>query len=451
MVNRRFAAALAAALLVSTAAVAQDDTHSFFSLSGTGGVAVMALPGLDNIVTQGPGAPANGNVLATGATIGLSFATGIGSIGGYDTFLGGNAFATYVSATGSSTKTFTGSGLLVIPGFSTPANGSITLTTSRTSGGPATAGLTVNSTNPEGGTASQTASGTTTGPGDGGQSGSAAKPGSAGNSFIFGGGNTQVASGVATALAYGAIADSSGSIFIAVGDLAGLSVSSSSTQSAIYTGADITFGATSAPENGMSVQGYIGPSYRYMGQKGTSDIAVDIPEVSGQPAVHPLYSLKRDVDLKTHYLGSVAGIGFSKALSDTVTFSLGAEGAVYLTQTNATGNESVTISGGSGVAGLPFGPQTVQQANGSASANGFAYAVRAQTAVTFALSQNMHLTLAGSADYLSSVARGGNANVAYTNSAPNANASWASGGGAPLLSFGDMWSFTGTASLTGSF
>ena len=91
----------------------------------------------------------------------------------------------------------------------------------------------------------------------------------------------------------------------------------------------------------------------------------------------------------------------------------------------------------------------------SDSADGLAYALRGQAALTMALQDNMQVTLAGSAEYLSRVAAVSHAGLgAPTITEPGAGDLTYTGPGTSdtsLLSFGDMWNVSGSISLTGQF
>jgi hypothetical protein len=446
-------AAVIPALLGSTAVMAQDDTHPFFGLGANGGVAVLKLPaGQNGVLTQGDVQGAGSDPLMIGGTIGFNGVIGIGKVGDYDAFMGANLFATYANGSSTRTQNFSGVGLVAIPGIQTPANASINLTTSRAAG--AVASVNVVDNNPEGGNATDGFTQTTPAPGNQ-QSASQVTAAGTGNSFVWGAANTQVsAGGVAKALAVGAAADTSGSLLLAVGDLDGLSIATSVQNTILYTGMDVTFGASGVVNDRTVAQAYIGPSYRFIDQwnKTNYSLSVDLPELAGTTVVHPLYTLDRNANVTSNYIGAVIGGSLASKVNDTVSVAFAAEGSLYYMHAALSGSDSVTIAGGSGVAGLPYGPQTVTYGPGaSAFNNGIAYAIRGQASTTVALNPNMDLTLAASVDYLSKVARpNGGADVTYTANATDANASWSSPA-KPLLSFGDMWAFTLTGGVTGHF
>jgi hypothetical protein len=449
--------ALIPALLSSTAVFAADldpqpvpdDTHPFFSLSVNGGVAALKMPdGSNGVLFQGSGSVSDpASPILLGGTVGLGLSAGLGQVGDWDTFVGANVFGTYAQGNSTFNQKFSGVGLIAIPGISTPANGSIDLTTTRIPGGAATATGHVVDHNPQGGGGDVTFSQSS-----GGLSSSSAVTSDPGNSFIFTAANT-VAGANASSLAVGAIADTSGSLFLAVGDLDGFAISSSISQKVLYTGGDLTFGAARAFDSSTSVQAYAGPSYRFLGTSTdmNTSLVADLPEVSGSGVVHPLYSLARDSEVGSHYVGGVIGLSVSHQVSDAISVTLGGEASLYYMHSTLRGKESVSIAGGTGVAPFPSGGQTVTYDGRSASGDDIAYALRGQTAITMSITPTIDLSVAGTADYLSKVARtNGGAGVVYTSDATSADVSWASGAKS-LLSFGDMWAFTGTVSLTGHF
>jgi hypothetical protein len=458
--------ALIPALLGSTAVYAADldaqpapdDTHAFFSLTANGGVAALKMPdGSNGVLFQGSGSVSDpASPILLGGTVGLGFSAGVGQVGDWDTFIGANIFGTYAQGDSTFNQKFSGVGMVAIPGVSTPSNGSINLSTSRIPGGDAHATIHVIDHDPLGGggdvTVDQDSPNLAT-------AASSSNVASAAHSFIFTAANT-IGGANASSLAVGAIADSSGSLFLAVGNLDGLAIQSSISQKVLYAGGDLTFGAARAFDSTTSVQAYAGPSYRFLGTSTdmNTSLVADLPEVSGTTVVHPLYSVARDSEVGSHYFGGVIGASVSHQVTDAISVTLGGEASLYYMHSTLSGRESVSIAGGSGIGdGVnppvigPITPQTVNYNGRTASGDDIAYAVRGQSAVTMSVTPNIDVSLAGTVDYLSKVARtNGGADVVYTQTPTSANASWASGAKS-LLSFGDMWAFTGTASLTGHF
>lgn len=436
---------------MTSPALAQDNGPGYFALTVTGGVSAIKLPGLSEAFTDGAvtteGAPDN---LAYGYTLGVSGAVGLGTVGGYDAFIGINAFGTSASVSNTTTQTFSGRGMVVVSGLTTPSNSSINLSTTR---GPAINSQTgvsvLNPNNGEGGGAGVASANLNQA--NGGGSASTVSSAATGNSFAFGASNATNTPLAPTAAAFGAIANVDGGIFIGVGDLDGLEIDHQTSVDVQYAGADITFGVNKPVDEKSSFQAYGGPSFRYLGQQGSNSLTIDIPEVPGTTVVHPLYTMDREVDIASYYLGGVIGGVYSFAVSDAGTVSLGLEGALYHVGTDIDGQDSYTIAGGSGVAGWGSGSQTVNGPSVSDSASGIAVAARAQAAYSHRLSDNLQLSLTGMVDYLSAAASP-KADVAYAATATGDSASWSSGGGGgSIVSFGSMWAFSVSASLTGQF
>jgi len=425
------------------------------AVSGGVGVGVIKLPsGQNGVLTSGNVTTnASTDKFIVGPNGSLSAAVQLGKLGDMDTFFGVNVFGTYGKGSWNDTTIYSGVGTVIIPGVSLPDNGSITLTTTR--GASATASSSVQYSPPDGtGPYSAVSSANTPGPGDGVQTGADVQAPVGSNSFGVSGSNTAVASGVGNSLAYGGIADESGSILIIAGNLDGLSISTSITTQVLYGGGDVTLGVSKLQDEGLVLQAYAGPSYRYIGQWSTTsigaDMTVNIPEVTGSTSIHPLWSQDTTImtSLNSHYFGGVVGGGIQRAVSDKVTIGVGAEASLYYATAYLRGQGSVRTHDGQDGGGIPSPDRTVVQDLTTTYAGQLAYAVRAQASATYALSETTALTLAGSVDYLSAVARPyGGAVVTGT----NGNASWTSGANNGNVSFGDMLGFTLTASLTGAF
>lgn len=457
-----FKTALLPVLLATTAASAADmapqgtyvvqEDYNYFALGVTGGVTVLDLPDVQTgVFSSGDGSfDPDLDSLAIGATFGASMGASIGQVGDHTVFFGLSGFGSFVTASGSATDSFTGRGLVVIPGYNVPADGTITLNTSR---GPAAAFSSVIHDNPEGGGATVIID-STTADDPALASASAVQPDQVPDRRSFSYGAVNVDNVAGDASAYGAIADSSGSLFMGVGDLDGLTIDTSVSQEVIYAGADLTLGM-GGPTGvaGNSFQAYAGPSYRYMNQRNTTDILVDIPEIPATTVVHPLYALNRAETIESHYAGAVVGITTSQQF-DRFTASLGVEGAAYYQMTSMTGQESVSIYGGAGISDpdIPYPLQVVPQNGISENAEGFAYAVRGQLGLSYAITNNLSIGVAGTAEYLSSVARL-DTSTPLVSTDGDANASWVSGlaDATPLIAFGEMWAFSGTASVVGRF
>ncbi len=451
-----FWVAIVPALLGTTAVVAQD---GFFAAGlSIGGGAIKLPSGQNGVLTLGDvTVTGNPDPLLPAGTLGFNAAAGLGKWGEYDAYAGLNLFATYGTASWSGTQNFSGIGTVYIPGISLPDNGSIELHTTRGDEvGIATSN--VIATSPQGSNYNIDASASTVG-GVGAQSDAAVSGNAdpAPNSFVVAGTNTEVSAPNTngTALAYGGIADTSGSLLIITGDLAGLSISTQTSTQVLYAGGDLTVGVSKVQDETTALQAYAGPSYRFLGQWsnttiGATQLSVDIPE-EASPTVHPLWDQTTTFNtaLNSHYFGGVLGAGVSKQVSDKVSVSAGAELSGYYTLASLNGRGSVRTHDGVSPSNVDSPDITVVQDPVNVLTHTLAFAARAQASATYALADNTGLTVAGSVDYLSAVARpyGG---AAVTGS--GGNASWSSGSGDnSAVSFGDMFVFTGTVTLSGQF
>jgi hypothetical protein len=153
--------------------------------------------------------------------------------------------------------------------------------------------------------------------------------------------------------------------------------------------------------------------------------------------VFPLYSLAWDETIDSTYIGGVVGVATATALSDTMTLNVGGEARIYSVSSDYEGASTASVSGGS-----PSVLEEVAAGATSSSADDVAFGVKGQVGVSWLVADQMQLTLGGSAEYLSKVATVDRPDS--PSMAPGFDAS-------PSLSFGDMWSFGGTISLTGQF
>jgi hypothetical protein len=366
---------------------------------------------------------------------------------GLDAAIGWSGFATMGHVGFTGTETFTGPGVVVIPGITTPGNSSISLTTS-SGGGLAAANSTITNNNPEGGS-SNTAIDSTAG---GGIDAAAVTPSAGRDSFTYAG---VVGNGPGNAAAaYAAIGASDGGIFIGAGDLTGLKISSNFSMDIVYTGADMSVTLSGVVNERTAVQVYAGPSYRYLSQSGESTLSVDIPEVTGSAVTFPEFIMEGNGELKSHYIGGIVGGNVSYIVGPNLIFTLGGEGGLYWVHDKLTGSESYTVQGGNNLVS-PYTPQTVTNSGVSIDGDGLAWAGRLNGIFTVALAPARQLSFGGSVEYLSRVAslRGSPAldSNTYTAGSDGGSATWSKGGGAPSISYGSMWNFTGTISLTGQF
>lgn len=442
--------ACAPCALLTTAALAED-APGFFALGLTGGIAAINLPDSADVLISGDATATGGlDNIALGYTLGLSGAVGIGEVGGYDAFVGFNAFGTLASGSGSTTRELSGRGLLVVQGLSTPITSALIDIETTRGGGASDVNLVVdNPTNGQGGGGGVSSLDLDIVLG-GGSASAVSIP--TGDGFVWGAANATVAPD--TALGVGAIANSGGGMFIAVGDLDGIVIEQSSSFDIAYAGADITFGVNQPLDDSSALQAYAGPSYRYLGQRGESSVLIDIPEVVGSTVEHPIYGMEREADIDSHYLGAVIGGVYSASVSEKGAISVGVEGSLYYASHSFSGRDVYSLTGGNGVAGWAGPDEIVNGPEVGEDVGGIAVAARVQAGYTHQLTDNMQFTLAASADYLSSAAQAGPASdVAYAADADENDAQWssASSGSNTVMSFGSMWAFTLTASVTGQF
>lgn len=437
-----------------------DDAHPFFSLTGTVGGVVMDLPDGGGLFL-GEGA-SDANDLLFGGTVGLSAAIGTGPVlGGLQGFIGLNVFGTYAYADVNKTSAFTGPGVIAMQGGAGPFSSAITIETS-SDGDSAFADITSTHTNPDGGGEAVVVTASTD-PGPGAQDAPYTSNAVVGNSFQWGGGQTRVDGDGGSATAYAALADENGGVFIAAGNLEGLNLTQSYRTEAIYLGGDVTFGVSG--QNGTTtLQGYVGPSYRYLAQRNsmTSNLFVDVPEYT-DPAVaqFPLLSISGTDTFSSHYMGGVAGLMATIPTSATTALTIGVEGGAYYTMASLTSDGIYTVWGGDLADGGVIVPDPVPGAVDEISieydgveyeADTIALAARGTAAYTVAIAQNAQLTFSGTVDYLSAVAQTGvNASIAGYDGDDDGSVTYQSGGDNERISWGQMINLGGSVSLTGQF
>ena len=429
-------------LLAPTATLAADLGVSAsgpgYTLTASGGFVAFGLPAQDTaVVDSGAGSFASTaaaiNALGFKGSLGGSFDLGV--MDGAKLSIGGNVFGAIASGSSSAVDTFTGPGTVVISGYSTPA-GSIALITganpqSAISGtGAAAADQTI----------------TTSGPST---DVIGAVQHAAGSAFSL-----AIASTNPSGAAHGAIATSAGGIFVGTGSLNDLTVATRDTQSLVYTGANISLSASGELADGAELQASVGPAFRRLGQHTTIITTVNIPSQTG--LVMPSYADNRTEDLTSDYFGALGGLGVSKKVNDTTTFSIGGEVGIYNRSSSFTGSESYALGGGSGTSGLPLAAQSVAgSAAPSGSANGMAYSASISGALTLAMTKSLSLSLGGSAEYLSSVPVLSHGVTSLVAGAGGADASYAgaagSAGALPKMGFTSMVNFGATISLGGHF
>jgi len=444
------------ALLCSTALVCAadmprqvqyiDDAHPLFTLTGTIGAVVMDLPDGGGLF-EGEGAN-DPNDLLLGGTIDLSGTAGVGEVlGGLQGFIGFNAFATYAYGNYNKTSSFTGTGVIVMQGGAGPNLGSITISTS-SDAGSGQAQLAASNTSPQNLNIAVNAAAVSNTPPDA-QDAPFVSPN--GQSFIWGGVQTSVDAVSGSATAYAAIADTNGGVFVAAGNLDGLTLTQSYTTEAFYAGGDLTFGI--AGQNGTtSLQGYVGPSYRYLAQRNkmNASLSVDVPEYEDL-VEFPTFTMSSSEDLAAHYMGGVAGLQATIPVSDTSAITLGVEGGAYYTMASLDSSGTYTVFGGdldTGAGVDDYDLQTVVADGETYEADTIAFAARGTVAYTMAIAPQAQLTFSGSVDYLSAVARPAvNASI----SDDNTDVTYNSGGTNDRIAWGQMVNFSGSVSLTGQF
>jgi hypothetical protein len=433
-----------------------DDAHPFFSITGTVGGVVMDLPdGGGLFLGEGANDP---NDLLFGGTVGISAAAGTGDIFGLQSFIGLNLFGTYAYGDFNKTSAFTGPGVVVMQGGAGPEFSTISI---GTSSGAVSASASVNSfhTNPQGGGEAAIVTGATAAPGA--QDVAYTSNAATGNSFQWGGVQTGVgATGSATA--YAALADTNGGVFIAAGNLDGLTLTQDYTTQALYAGGDVTFGVTG--QNGTTtLQGYVGPSYRYLQQRNSmnSTLLVDVPEYEGL-GEFPLFSMTSNETYTSHYAGGIAGLMATIPASATSAFTIGIEGGAYYTMASMDSDGEYRVWGGSltdpdggGPLNPALGPvdlQVVDSEGETYEATTIAFAARGTAAYTMAIAENAQLTFSGSVDYLSAVATAAvNTSISGYDGDDNGTVTYQSGGTNDRIAWGQMINFSGSVSLTGQF
>lgn len=460
---------LAVSFLLGTTALVQaadpaqapvyvDDAHPFFSITGTVGGVVMDLPdGGGLFLGEGANDP---NDLLLGGTAGISAAVGTGDIFGLQGFVGINLFGTYAFGNFDKTSAFTGPGIVVMQGGAGPEFATISI---GTSSGATSALASIDSyhENPQGGGEAAIVSGSS-GPGPDAQDVAYTSSSVGDDSFQWGGVQTGVgATGSATA--YAALADTNGGVFIAAGNLDGLTLTQDYTTEAIYAGGDVTFGVTG--QNGTTtLQGYVGPSYRYLNQRNSmnSTLLVNVPEYENL-GEFPMFSMTSNETYTSHYAGGIAGLMATIPASATSAFTIGIEGGAYYTMASMDSDGEYRVWGGSledpdGIGPMPdpgadpLELQVVDAEGETYEATTIAFAARGTAAYTMAIAENAQLTFSGSVDYLSAVATAAvNTNISGYDGDDDGTVDYQSGGTNDRIAWGQMINFSGSVSLTGQF
>ena len=255
-------------LLASTATFAADlaipQTFSTagpgYTLTATVGAVAFSLPAQGTgVINSGAGTfDPSTSPTAFGLEGGVGGSIDIGKAGDLTLSLGFNAFGEFATGSDTATDTYAGPGTVIIPGYTMPV-GTITLTHT---GVPSASSVIA-------GTAAVNQTATV----------SAGPPADAvgvkqpdANDFSL-----AIASIGPNGASYGAIASTAGGVFVGTGDLTGLKVTTTESQRVIYTGADINLAATGDLSAGATLQGYVGPSFRYLNQHTTTTTSVTPP------------------------------------------------------------------------------------------------------------------------------------------------------------------------------
>ncbi len=429
----------------AASAYAQDASSlsAPYALAPSVGVVFMNLPDMDTGVQASGIGDFHPTIsgLDIGVETGLNFGAKVGEMGGNDLLLGLTMTGAFSGNNSSSKNSFTGPGVVAVNSYSPPTT-SINLVTNSNG---------VNSTS--------TVTGTVTDISGTGAINSTLTSAGYDSAIHFtptGGGGTGAAfdalvdRGPNSAAAFYAAATPDGATFLAVGDLTGLNITSGINEAAFQTGADITFGMGGG-EGNTYLQGYVGPTVRYLGRNIDSSTTFDIPETAGGPSI-PEFSFNRYEDLNTTYYGGLVGLSLTQMLDSGMSFTLGAEGGVYGFTAIFAGREQFSLPNGTG--GLFTVTSNTKE---DEQANGVAWFARAQAATTLPVSQNSSLTFAGSLGYLSKVptiSRSNNPTYTNTQAGDDANLTFSSTAGTndnANIGFGSMWNFGVSASLTTSF
>ena len=428
--NTKLVVGLAAVLLLGSSSIALAQSKS---VTVSGGALVFALPAY---------ASAPGVVIA--GTVSVDGKVDVDPVGVFDGQIGYSFSTFFGGGNNTTTQTFTGPGVLTVPGYSTPT-GTIDLATTSTGvNAAASSDITRNGQNQFAGDPNPPL---TAVPGDadvyGILPGNGANPGAFYYGGIFRGGPNDSAG------AFGAIGAPDGGIFIASGDLTGLTLTTSTTRYVYGANGDITLGLGGSDTGDTKITGFAGPSFKLMGQNVVTDTTVDIPErASG--AAFPLYVDSRSETLNSFYFGGLAGVNLSHQVSPDLTVNAGGKVGLYAVNSTFQGSETYTV-----------GSQTATLANGpSASDMGMAYSLAVNGGVTKKINEKMDFGVNLGADFLSRVAT-----VTKSTASPTVSTTGYGPGSddgtvayntpqtfaAPILTFGSMITWRASASLTGHF
>ncbi|WP_374622470.1 hypothetical protein [Devosia sp.] len=458
-------AALGTALLGSTALAADAvqppaEEALNLSLGATAGVWISNLPDYNAYYTDD--GPVGLDDPTIGVQLGLSGSVALGNYDDWAMSLGLSGFVGYGQRSLDQTQTFDGQGYVIIPGITLPP-GAMELEARWGDAAPDSSDNTANVTD---GVILANAAGTNA---DGALNVAAVTIG-AGPSFVYSAFNSQQDNGPANgAASYGAIATPEGGLFVGVGDLTGLEITTSIVQETLSAGGDLTIAFAKGLDETSAIQAYTGPSYRMLGQRGSKDVTVDIPEIAPfTPGFEfPTYAMSTEEELLTHYAGAVVGVSYSHLITDGIVFNVGAELGAYYAATSYSGSETYSVFGGEATDGLgvPIGPiaaTTVTNDGLEIDENGIAWAARGSASISVAIADNMQVVFTGTGEYLSRAAgiSHDDALAAVVIGAPaglgadetGTTADYAGGGGGGTsLSYSGVWNFGGSVSLVGQF
>jgi hypothetical protein len=236
---------------------------------------------------------------------------------------------------------------------------------------------------------------------------------------------------------YGGVGSTSGGGFVANGPV---DMTTTINRSVYYGGVDLTIGMEGSMNAPGDVTVFGGPSVRALAQNNKTSQKFDIPEVPAADAITiPTYTLAINDDLMSTYLGGVLGSNVSFAGGNGVTFTLGAQGGIYMVHSTYNGHD--TYSTCCGQTGSPQNsPSPSISVDGPSHitdlGNTVAFEAKGSGAATIALDANKSFTFGGDVGYLSYV--------------PTVNRTGTGVGGVTFGS-GSMITYGVKGSLTGHF
>ncbi|MGN6100502.1 MAG: hypothetical protein ACTHOR_05070 [Devosia sp.] len=449
-----FAIAALPVLLASSAVLAAGakptaatSTTPGFVLTGTGGVQAFNLPSFD---TGYFGHSANSTIL--GGMIGANLTGVVGEQGDRDVLLGLSIFGAWGSGTTTFNDTFSGQGTVAFSGMSLPGNNG-TPSTIALSVTPPTASSHVTDNNPQGGGSASnvdSAGGT--------QNIGTVQAAATGNSFALA--NVANSGSTTGSAAYGAIADTSGGIFIGTGDLSNLSITTSVTRSVGYGGGDATIGLNTHVNDTTQLLVYGGPSVRVLSESDTTKVTANMAALQPSVVTFPNFAVTNTDQLNSMYWGGVIGTSVAFQASPGIQVNLGGEAGLYDVHSSWSGQSSYSTCCGNFDASSPVSGASPALNVSSPSmtqdlGNAFGYALRGNGGVSFDMGGNKTLTLGANAEYLSRVAQVNHGTLSASSNTGGA-ATFDSSAPAmsvpgPTFSWGSMISYGASVSLSGHF